>query len=212
MNEREANERKGADKVYRACALASADCIRQEWECRIEPGRHSQSRDNQQWYEHEQHDQVRKPLQDVVMLGFLPAGKAQKEMIAQRRSCGTQLPRGWNKVAPYVSAKEAIKQIAHAIKNQKPSEKEVPAPADGEVLITRQRQPGWKSLLVFVCRARQAQETRGIEGKPENFCHPDSAVFLLCCTDRGNRPCKVGSLTEIERRMSIENLQAAQEQ
>src|SRR6267378_2602349 len=104
-------------------------------------------------------------------------------MIEDRASYVAQLPRGRNEVAPHVPAHEAVDQIDQCIENQQPGEKEVPAPACGEVLISRQGQPKRKRVLLFVCGTRQAQKTSGIERVPKDLRKTDCARTLLSCSN-----------------------------
>src|SRR6266481_5186966 len=105
-------------------------------------------------------------------------------MIEDRASYVAQLPRGRNEVAPHVPAHEAVDQIDQCIENQQPGEEEVPAPACGEVPISRQRQPGWKCVLLLVRGTRQTEDTRGVEGVPEDSGNANQARVFLRCPDR----------------------------
>src|ERR1700730_6870582 len=133
-------------------------------------------------------------------------------MIEDRASYVAQLPRGRNEVAPHVPAHEAVDQIDQCIENQQPGEEEVPAPACGEVLISRQGQPKRKRVPLFVCGTRQAQETRGIERVPQNVRNADLASLLLFSPNRRNWLREVGRLHQKERRMNLENLPPAEQQ
>ena len=67
-------------------------------------------------------------------------------------------------------------------------------------------------MLTVVRRTRQAQETRRIERVSENLRDTDEAGVLLFGPNRHNRPCEVGCLPDVERWMSVEDLQAAEQQ
>ena len=137
MNDSETNDNKGADEVYRPRGLAATEHIGQEWKCGVEPRRHRQPGENEERYDDEQDKEVGEPLQNVIMPGFVAAWKAQAQMIDDRASYMSQLPRRWNKLASQVSAHDAVNEIGQAIENQKPSKEKVPAPSRGEVPISR---------------------------------------------------------------------------
>ena len=130
------------------------------------------------------------------------------------------MPRSWRprrqQVAPDVAAEEAGDEVDRAVDDEEPGEEEMPAPAGGEILVARQRQPGREAarLRLAVGAGGQAEEAGGVEGRRRRSCVSPigSPSAPMARGHAQHRVGEVGRLAEIERRMGVEDLQPAHHQ
>ncbi len=125
-----------------------------------------------------------------------------------------QLRARGQQVAPEVALHEATEQVDGAVDREQPREEEVPAPARGEILVRRDREPGreaaWRERAVL---ARRAQQPGRLD---RERAQPHDAAPLARAAQRVHRQPRgvvVGAvLAPVQARMGVEDLRAGHQQ
>src|SRR5580704_11423948 len=107
-------------------------------------------------------------------------------------------------------ARQAPEEIDEAVDHEQPGEEEMPAPAGREILVARHGDPGRKAARRHPpVLDRGAEHARGVERMAEDAGLSDEASSLLARREGECRMREIGLLPDIERRMRVEDLQAA---
>ena len=117
-------------------------------------------------------------------------------------------------VALQVSGRERIADVREAVDDKYPGKEEMPAASHGEPLVAGDGRPGWEaSFGELAVDARRAEHASGFELAPEDAGHADHRVaFFPRRQLEDRRPAVIGLASPVQRRMRIENLQAAHQQ
>ena len=213
----ESNDREGDDEMDRTRRLTPAKYVEQHGQGRVHRWRHGEPCQDHQRNESKDHSEVGDLLCGVVAFGFLPTGHMQFDV---RPNIGGQVLQGEfvaakRNVALNVAAGKRQDEISEPIEGKEPGKEEVIIAARSEIADAGQGHPTRKATtFAMAVDIGGAQETSRIEGEGADVCDADGPpVGGYPCFERNDCVIGIGAmLTPIEPGMSIENLEAAEQQ
>src|SRR5215831_7979932 len=131
-------------------------------------------------------------------------------MIFDRLSNRTEILPGWREIACEMSAHQRIDRKEQSIDDKNPGEEQMPLPSHREPSRAGDCRPTGKGADRPV---RIAKHAGGVERMSQNRRDPaDVAILYSDWTNGKKRTIAIGTISPIERRMGIEDLQPAHDE
>src|SRR5215468_6577701 len=202
------------DEVDGARRLPAAKHIEKDREDGVHARRHGEPGEEHERQENQRDDEIGKLLQHVIAFGLLALGESKPGMFADRGADMLEVAACWSEIVPKMAAPKAPKDISEAVEQEEPGEEEMPAPAGGEVAMPGQGDgPGKASLIdVTLGIPSDAEHAVGVENVAEDAGDAFDVIAVLRSAHGENGIVEGRFRPEIERRMSVEDLETAHQE
>src|SRR5262249_23782647 len=202
------------DEVDGARRLPAAKHIEKDREGGVHAWRHGEPGEEHERQENQRDDEIGKLLQHVIAFGLLALGESKPGMLADRGADMLEVAACWSEIVPKMAAAKAPKDISEAVEQEEPGEEEMPAPAGGEVAMPGQGDgPGKASLIDVTLGIRSgAKHAVGVENVAEDAGDAFDVIAVLRSAHGENGIVEGRFRPEIERRMSVEDLETAHQE
>ena len=144
------------------------------------------------------------------------AMETKPQMVADTARQAPDIAHGWKNVAPEVAAEETAEKPDEEGGGKQPGKEEMDHPSGRQILIGGQRRPGGKAAIGrIVIRPAHAEKTRCREIAAKDRGKTIDRAVRIPHRPHGQDPVvefEAGLVADVERGMSIEDLQSAQEQ
>src|SRR4051794_13451348 len=142
MHDDKRRQQRRCDEMNGTRRLPSAKKVHQPMEFGVDPRRHREPGHDHQRQQDENHRKITQLLKDIVLASLLAMRETKTKMVKDGTAEIRKLHPRRRQVPPRVAAREAVNEVNQSVRNEEPSEKEMPAAAGREVAVARQRRPG----------------------------------------------------------------------